>query len=59
MIEPSYSLIAAIENEFIFKSAVKADMGAGEEEESGITDGCYYDYEGSYVKQQREIWGDY
>ena len=26
MIEPNYSLIAAIENEFIFKSAVKADM---------------------------------
>ena len=40
-----------------YKSAVKADMGVGEERESGIFDGGYYNENGKYVKEQRGIWG--
>lgn len=43
----------------IFERAVKADMGVGEESESGVLDSSYYDYDGEYVVEQRNIWGDF
>ena len=43
----------------VYGSAVKADMGVKEENESGVIDSMYYDYDGSYVKEQREIWCDF
>lgn len=43
----------------IFERAVKADMGVGEENESGVLDNSYYDYNGEYVVEQRNIWGDF
>lgn len=32
-------------------------MGVGEERESGVFDGGYYNENGKYVKEQRGIWG--
>ena len=34
-------------------------MGVGEESESGVLDSSYYDYDGEYVVEQRNIWGDF
>lgn len=55
----SYLLMANIIKETIFDSGVKADMGVSEENESGTTDYDYYNYNGKYVREQREIWGDF
>lgn len=42
----------------IFKSAVKSDMGVGEENESGFTEHTYYDENGKLYKEQKEIFRD-
>lgn len=54
----SLSKIGKLPIEKYYRSAVKADMGVGEEKESGVLDRGYYDKDGKYVKQQRNIWGD-
>lgn len=43
-----------------YNSALRADMGIGEEKEYGIIDGfdAYYDPDSAMVKKQREIHGE-
>lgn len=43
---------------FVYNSAKKADMGADEEKDD-ITDNSYINYNGKYVKQQRDLFGDF
>ena len=42
---------------YIYKAAIKADLGIGEEQ-YGIAASQYKEYNGNYVKAQRQKWGD-
>ena len=53
---PAYHALAGYSLAGLF-AAIKADLGIGEEQ-YGIAASQYKEYNGNYVKAQRQKWGD-